>query len=63
MVFTEAIRIVLPSGDFMVVTTVVPLGIDGSETATALPLEIVSALLPVERVNLVVGVFLGAIAR
>ena len=53
----------MPSGDFIVVRTVVPLGIDGSETATALPLEIVSALLPDERVNLVVGVFLGAIAR
>ena len=47
----------------MVVSTVVPFGIDGRVTATALPLVIVSVLLDVARVNFVVGVFLVAIAR
>ena len=63
VVFTDEMRMVLPSGVRIVVRTVVPFRIDGRVTATALPFVIVSVLLDVERVNFVVGIFLVAIAR
>lgn len=59
----EDTRVVFPSGVLIVVSTVVPFGIDGTVIATAFPLLIVRVLFIVERVNLVVGVFFVASAR